>query len=171
MGKLAAKITALMRDDELDALLRDHYRGEAQTLTSGAEENLLKLAHLLGSPTPEESERWRTICDGFVRGRKLGGEGSDGHTRIAASLLDVAGAVKDLHLNPPMTEGMKMAEALLQLSITYRKILMPLVSATERRLELDQSLHEQVERLAGDLRRDEEGESEWVKGQKARPDL
>ncbi|WP_374437858.1 DNA repair ATPase [Inhella sp.] len=170
MGKLAAKITALMRDDELDALLRDHYRGEAQTLTSGAEENLLKLAHLLGSPTPEESARWRAICDGFVRGKKLGGEGSDGHTRIAASLLDVAGAVKDLQLNPPATEGLKMAEALLQLSITYRKILMPLISATEKRLEVDQALHEQVERLAGDLAKDEAVESEWVKGQKAQPE-
>ncbi|MBH9576952.1 DNA repair ATPase [Inhella proteolytica] len=148
MGKLTAKITALMRDEELDALLRDHYRGEAQTLTSGAEENLLKLAHLLGSPTDEERTRWAAICEEYVKRRKLGGAGQDGHTRIAASLLDVAGAVKDLHLNPPMTEGMKMAEALLQLSITYRKILMPLVSATEKRLELDQSLHEQVERLA-----------------------
>lgn len=33
MTKLAARITPLMRDDELDALLRDHYRAEAQTLT------------------------------------------------------------------------------------------------------------------------------------------
>ncbi len=105
-----------------------------------------------------------------MRGKKLGGEGSDGHTRIAASLLDVAGAVKDLQLNPPATEGLKMAEALLQLSITYRKILMPLISATEKRLEVDQALHEQVERLAGDLAKDEAVESEWVKGQRARPE-
>jgi len=66
----------------------------------------------------------------------------------------VVGAVKNLQLNPPATEGLKMAEALLQLSITYRKILMPLISATEKRLEMDQGLHEQIERLAGDLEGD-----------------
>ena len=37
MTKLAGQITPHMRDDELDALLRDHYRGEAQTLTTGAD--------------------------------------------------------------------------------------------------------------------------------------
>ena len=50
MSKLTPRLSALMKDAELDELLRDHYQGEAQTLTTGAEENLLKLAHLLGKP-------------------------------------------------------------------------------------------------------------------------
>lgn len=115
MSKLAAKITPLMRDEELDALLRDHYRGEAQTLTTGAEENLLKLAHLLGRPTPEEQARWQAIREEFVRRRKLGGEDQDGSTRIAATLLDVARAVDGLkpgeELGASIREGLARLEA------------------------------------------------------------
>ncbi|MDD3484863.1 hypothetical protein, partial [Azovibrio restrictus] len=115
MSKLAAKITPLMRDEELDALLRDHYRGEAQTLTTGAEENLLKLAHLLGRPTPDEQARWQAIREEFVRRRKLGGEDQDGSTRIAATLLDVARAVDGLkpgeELGASIREGLARLEA------------------------------------------------------------
>lgn len=147
MTKLAGRITALMHDDELDALLRDHYRGEAQTLTTGAEENLLKLAQLLGRPTPEEHQRYRQIRDEYVRVRKMGGADSDGSTRIASTLLDVARAVDGLKPAEPNDEGRRMAEALLELSITYRKIMVPLIAATEHRLKLDSSIRDEVERV------------------------
>ncbi len=45
-----------MNDDELNALIDDHYRGEAQTLTTGAEANLLKLGELRGTLTDVEAE-------------------------------------------------------------------------------------------------------------------
>ena len=96
MMKLAARITPLMDDAELDALLRDHYRGEAQTLTTGAEENLLKLAELLGSQTPGETERWRDIRSEYVRRKKLGGDDADGSQKIANTLLDISRAVDEL---------------------------------------------------------------------------
>ncbi|HEX7152056.1 MAG TPA: DNA repair ATPase, partial [Thermoanaerobaculia bacterium] len=41
MNKLAEKVLPAMNDDELQRLIDDHYLGEAQTLTTGAEENLL----------------------------------------------------------------------------------------------------------------------------------
>jgi len=153
MTKLAGKITALMRDDELDALLRDHYRGEAQTLTTGAEENLLRLAQLLGSPTPEEDARWKEICEEFVRQRKLGGADVDGSQRIASSMLEVARAVDALKPEPvPPAEGpsesQRLADAMLQIAVTYRELILPLVTATERRLELDRSIAQNMERLA-----------------------
>ena len=152
MTKLSAKITGLMHDDELDALLRDHYRGEAQTLTTGAEENLLKLAHLLERPSAEESARWRAICDEFVRRRKLGGDDTDGTTRIAASLLDISRAVDQLSQpKQESNEAQRLAEAILEIAVTYRKILVPLISATERRLHLDHSIHEEVERVGKQL--------------------
>lgn len=151
MTKLAGRITPLMNDAELDALLRDHYRGEAQTLTTGAEENLLRLAHLLGRPTPDETARWRAICDEFVRRRKLGGDDADGSTRIAASLLDVARAVDELKPREQGNEAQRLAEAVLEIAVTYRKILMPLISATERRLNLDHSIRNEVERVARQL--------------------
>ena len=156
MTKLAAQITPQMRDDELDALLRDHYRGEAQTLTTGAEENLLKLAQLLGSPTAEEARRWADICDEFVRQRKLGGSDTDGSTRIASTLLDVARAVDGLKKTEGEKEGqaseaLRLAEAVLEIAVTYRTILLPLISATERRLKLDHSIRTEVEKVAQQL--------------------
>jgi hypothetical protein len=150
MTKLAGKITPLMHDAELDALLRDHYRGEAQTLTTGAEENLLKLAMLLGTPTDDERARFKNICDEFVRRKKLGGDETDGSTRIASTLLDVARAVDGLKPAEPSSEkseGLRMAEALLELSVTYRKIMLPLITATEQRLKLDSNIRDEVERV------------------------
>ena len=150
MTKLAAKITPLMHDDELDALLRDHYRGEAQTLTTGAQENLLKLAQLMGSATAEETARWQSICGDFLRQRKAGGEDADGSTRIANALLDVSRAVDDLKPSGDPSEdseGKQMAEAVLQLAVTYRKVIMPLIAATEKRMDLDHSISKRLELL------------------------
>ncbi len=147
MGKLASRITPLMHDDEIDALLRDHYRGEAQTLTTGAEENLLKLAQLLGRPTDDEQARWQAICEEFVRRRKLGGDEADGSTRIASTLLDVARAVETLKPADAAGDAQRLADAVLEMAVTYRKVLMPLISATERRLDLDRSVREEMERL------------------------
>ncbi len=161
MTKLAGKVTALMRDDELDALLRDHYRGEAQTLTTGAEENLLRLAQLLGSPTAEEAARWSAICEEFVRRRKLGGDDTDASQRITSGLLDVARAVDALKPPPPEapaepqpetpSESQRLAEAMLQIAVTYRELILPLVTATERRLELDRTIRHDMERLAAEM--------------------
>ncbi len=158
MTKLAGKITALMQDGELDALLRDHYRGEAQTLTTGAQENLLKLAQLMGSASAEESARWQSICADFLRQRRAGGDDADSATRITSALLDVSRAVDELkpgpadkrerdRKEPANNEGLQMAEAILQLAVTYRKVIMPLVAATEKRLDLDHSISDRIEKL------------------------
>ncbi|WP_051953660.1 DNA repair ATPase [Xenophilus azovorans] len=96
MARLAPQVTSLMRDDEIDALLRDHYRGEAQTLTTGAEENLLQLAHLIGLATPEEQARWQQITGDYQRQRKLGGAEDDPSVRVTRGLLDIARSVDTL---------------------------------------------------------------------------
>ena len=149
MTKLAAQITGLMHDNELDALLRDHYRGEAQTLTTGTQENLIKLAQLMGTASAEETARWQAICAEFVRQRKAGGADADGSTRIANALLDVSRAVDDLKPGEPApdSEGKQMAEAVLQLAVTYRKVIMPLIAATEKRMDLDHSISKRLELL------------------------
>jgi hypothetical protein len=51
MNKLAERIVPAMNDDELERLIDDHYASEAQTLTTGAEQNLLKLAEIRGRMT------------------------------------------------------------------------------------------------------------------------
>ena len=90
MVKLTAQLSALMTNAELDALIRDHYRGEAQTLGARAEENLLKLAALIGQPSADETARWTTLCENFRAQQKQGGKNSDGSTKIANLLADIA---------------------------------------------------------------------------------
>ncbi|MCL8395892.1 AAA family ATPase, partial [Pseudomonas aeruginosa] len=61
MNKLAEKISPVMNEDELQQLISDHYLGEAQLLTTGAEENLLKLAELRGVLDDTQAQRWAQI--------------------------------------------------------------------------------------------------------------
>jgi len=76
MNKLAEKVMPIMNEDELQLLIRSHYEAEAQTLTTGAEANLLKLKELLGQLTLTEAQRWQDIKATFVRNLKLNAFGS-----------------------------------------------------------------------------------------------
>lgn len=89
MNKMAEKISAVMTEDELMQLVGDHYVGEAQLLTSGAEENLLKLAELRGNMTEAEAERWTMIKKDFLRSKALGGDESDTGSQIVLKLHDM----------------------------------------------------------------------------------
>jgi len=40
---------------------------------------------------------------------------------------------------------------MLQIAVTYRELILPLVTATERRLELDRSIKQDMERLAAEV--------------------
>ncbi|MFZ4272813.1 DNA repair ATPase [Streptomyces arboris] len=86
MNKIAERIVPVMNDAELSAVVDDHYAGEAQTLTTGAEANLLKLAALLGTLTAEQAERWAAITASYVRTQALGGPDGDPMTRAVAAL-------------------------------------------------------------------------------------
>ncbi len=90
MARLAPQVTPLMTPQEIANLLRDHYRGEAQTLTTGAEENLLQLAHLIGQPTAEERARWQQIEGEYRRQRQMGGADDDPSVRVTRGLLDIS---------------------------------------------------------------------------------
>ncbi|MYX04458.1 MULTISPECIES: DNA repair ATPase [unclassified Streptomyces] len=86
MNKIAERIVPVMNDDELSAVIDDHYAGEAQTLTTGAEANLLKLAALRGTLTAGQAERWAAISGSYVRTQALGGPDGDPMTRAVAAL-------------------------------------------------------------------------------------
>ncbi|GEM76484.1 DNA repair ATPase [Vibrio sagamiensis] len=72
MNKLTEKISSVMTPEELQTLLQDHYQGEAQTLTNGTEENLLKLAQLRGEMTAEQQARWDEIRESYQRNQLMG---------------------------------------------------------------------------------------------------
>ncbi len=87
MSKIAARVVPVMTAAELENLLDDHYLGEAQTLTTGAEHNLLKLAQLRGRATPEQQQRWEQIVKEYRRHKLMGGGGEDDPaTRVVGTL-------------------------------------------------------------------------------------
>lgn len=86
MNKIAQRIQPVMNDAELAALIDDHYTAEAQTLTTGAEANLLKLAELRGTLTGEKALRWADLKAAYVRTQTLGGPDDDPFTRAVATL-------------------------------------------------------------------------------------
>ncbi|WP_149180993.1 DNA repair ATPase [Streptomyces sp. TRM49041] len=86
MNKIAARISPVMNESELAAVVRDHYTAEAQTLTAGAEANLLKLAELQGTMTPEQATRWAELKAAHTRARVLGGDEEDPVVRAVAAL-------------------------------------------------------------------------------------
>ncbi|MFF0092218.1 DNA repair ATPase [Streptomyces canus] len=86
MNKIAQRIQPVMNDTELTALIDDHYRAEAQTLTTGAEANLLKLAELRGTLTAVQALRWAELKAAYVRIQTLGGPENDPLPRAVAAL-------------------------------------------------------------------------------------
>ncbi len=86
MAKLAEKIVPAMNDAELRQLIDDHYIGEAQTLTTGAEANILKLAELRGTMTDAQKERWALIKKEFARQKLMGGGDDDPVARVTGQL-------------------------------------------------------------------------------------
>ncbi|MDT0342914.1 DNA repair ATPase [Streptomyces sp. DSM 44938] len=69
-NKLAERVSPVMNDAELEAVIDDHYLAEAQTLTTAAEANLLKLAELRGRLTTEQAARWAEIKRAWLAGRR-----------------------------------------------------------------------------------------------------
>ncbi|MCX5411522.1 DNA repair ATPase [Streptomyces sp. NBC_00059] len=86
MNKIAERIVPVMNDAELAAVIDDHYAGEAQTLTTGAESNLLKLAALRGTLTPAQAERLSAVDSAYVRTQALGGPDGDPASRAVGAL-------------------------------------------------------------------------------------
>lgn len=94
MNKLAEKVTAVMNDQEMQQLLDDHYRGEAQLLTLGAEENLLKLGELRNTLNDSQQARWAEIKRNFQRNQSIGGADGDIGGKIVAQLVDLVTATR-----------------------------------------------------------------------------
>lgn len=96
MNKMTEKVSAVMNDDEMLQMIADHYVGEAQLLTSGAEDNLLKLAELRGNMTSTQVERWAQIKKDFLRNKAMGGDEGDVGGKVVAQLTDLVNGIQNL---------------------------------------------------------------------------
>ncbi|MBN2361879.1 MAG: DNA repair ATPase [Deltaproteobacteria bacterium] len=97
MNKMAAKVVSVMNEQELEQLVDDHYQGEAQTLTSGAEHNLLKLAELRGRLDAGQQQRWEEIKKSFGRLQRSGGAEDDPVVRVTATLANIGEEIERVH--------------------------------------------------------------------------
>jgi len=86
MNRIAGRVLPVMNDEELWTLIYSTYEQDAQTLTSGAESNLLKFRELTGRLEGKQAERWEEIRKTFRRNLLLGDEGDDKAGRIIQQL-------------------------------------------------------------------------------------
>ena len=77
MNRIAEKVYGIMNDEELETLILTNYQNDAQTLTSGAESNMLKFKELTHRLSPEEAARWADIKKTFSRNLQMKGLGED----------------------------------------------------------------------------------------------
>lgn len=97
MNKMTEKLSAVMNAQEINQMIADHYVGEAQLLTTGAEANLLKLAEIRNQMTDEQKSRWVAIKKDFLRNKSMGGDDADTGMKLVAQLTDIAGVLGQLN--------------------------------------------------------------------------
>ncbi|MGG1920439.1 DNA repair ATPase [Chryseobacterium sp. NRRL B-14798] len=105
MNKLIAQIQPILKDNEVTQIVLNHYQNESQTLTTGAEANMLKLKELIGILSEEETERWNEIKKTFVKNKTLKGLGeNDRMSQIVALLAQFGDGLEGIK------EALKKAE-------------------------------------------------------------
>ncbi|WP_079243626.1 DNA repair ATPase [Chryseobacterium indologenes] len=105
MNKLIAQIQPILKDNEVIQIVLNHYQNESQTLTTGAEANMLKMKELIGVLSEEETERWNEIKKTFVKNKTLKGLGeSDRMSQIVALLAQFGDGLEGIK------EALKKAE-------------------------------------------------------------
>jgi hypothetical protein len=100
MNKIAGKVVAIMNEAELRTTILSHYENEAQTLTTGAEANLLKFKELNGLMTEVEKTRWAEIKTTFRKNQQFKGLASGdqmGQLMVQLSTLgEGLGAIREV---------------------------------------------------------------------------
>lgn len=141
MNKLAEKITPVMNDQEMQQMLADHYQGEAQMLTTGAEENLLKLAELRGQMSEEDSARWQQIRQQFLRRQAAGGANADAATRVTAQLVDLVAATREVAQSVAQPQQQAMQEGAAEQSQLLQALQALLARLLQTQSAAGDSLH------------------------------
>ena len=110
MNKMAEKVFPIMTDDEVKQVINDHYFNEAQTLTAGAESNVLKFKELTNTLSDEDTERWESIKSEFNRRQTLSGvDDGDDIGKVIAQLSSFGAGIGDIKrvLETGMNGGIK----------------------------------------------------------------
>ncbi|MBL9150985.1 MAG: DNA repair ATPase [Verrucomicrobiales bacterium] len=124
MNRIAERIVPLMTDAEVEAAIFAHYENEAQTLTKGAEANLLKFRELEGVLTEAESERWEEIKRKFSRNLLMGAQAGE-NDPVGRVIGTLAG----------FSEGLGRIEGVLTRAAQHREKPATLADVTVEKLE------------------------------------
>lgn len=92
MNRIAERVVDIMNDAELRTLVNSNYEGDSQTLTNGAESNMLKFKELTGSLSEAEALRWAEIKKTFTKNLKMKGLGDD---QAVGQVLVQLGSIND----------------------------------------------------------------------------
>jgi len=97
MNKMAEKVFPVMTDDEVQQVINDHYFNEAQTLTAGAESNVLKFKEMTETLTEQEAGRWENMKGEFNRRQTLSGvDDGDDLGKIVAQLSSFGAGIQQI---------------------------------------------------------------------------
>lgn len=96
MNRIAGRVLPIMNEQELWTLIYSTYEQDAQTLTTGAESNLLKFGELTGRLTAEQAQRWEEIKKTFGRNLLLGGDAEDNVGKVIRQLNAFSAGLESL---------------------------------------------------------------------------
>lgn len=147
MNKIAEKIVPAMDDAELSQLLDDHYMGESQLLTAGAEENLLKLNEIRGLLSEEEMSRWNDIKSEFKKRNSLGGD-EDAGTKISSQLLSLGVKLENALMKKEQDSNSEQGKLLAQLTKSIDSLSSKdVVIENQANPELENSIKELIDKM------------------------
>ncbi len=94
MNRIAEKVVPVMNRDELWNIIEGNYESDAQTLTSGAESNMLKWKEMAGRLKPEELARWEQIRKDYRKYKRV--QSDDKMGQAILSLAEVGEGLTDI---------------------------------------------------------------------------
>ncbi len=128
MNRIAERVVPVMNDKELFSLVLQSYENDAQTLTTGAEANLLKWKELQGCLNEVESQRWSEIKRVFNQHKLVQADDKFGQAVLQLGKLnDGLEDIKNVIANSTSTEGNNLPK--------------------EHFLKLEPSMHEQIDKI------------------------
>lgn len=74
MNRIAERVIPVMNDEELESLIEGSYENDSQTLTTGAEANMLKWKEIAGRLNDEDKSRWEQIKSSFRKSKLVKGD-------------------------------------------------------------------------------------------------
>ncbi len=168
MNRIAGKIVPMMNAEELKTLILSHYEQDAQTLTTGAEANLLKFKELTGWLNPEESQRWEDIKKTFRKNQMLRGmDESDASVQMVGQLsamydgLEGIRGVLDSNMKRAGMTKVTFADETMQQMEKLMQTMQTMISASASQEDTQPLLPPKMEVIS----RMPEGFLEVVKGQ------